>query len=61
MLSDVYTIKRVKHRIERTKCKLRKYEQDIEGLSKHGHQMYGYYKGVLYELETILDILEENQ
>ena len=27
-------------------------------LSVHGYEMYGYYKGILSELENILDILE---
>ena len=60
MLNEEYNISRVKHRIKRLNRLKCLYEKDIEmgRLSVHGYEMYGYYKGILSELENILDILE---
>lgn len=60
MLEKEYSIERVKHRIERLIKLKEHYEQEKElgRLSIYGYEMYGYYKGVLSELENILDILE---
>lgn len=62
MLNEEYNISRVKRRIKKLNRLKYQYEKDIEMgiLSSHGYEMYGYYKGILSELENILDILEEH-
>lgn len=61
MLEKEYNVERVKHRIEKLIKLKEHYEQEIQlnRLSVYGYEIYGYYKGVLSELENILDILEE--
>ena len=61
MLNEEYNIQRVKYRIKRLNRLKEYYEKDIEIgiLSEHGYEMYGYYKGILSELENILDILQQ--
>ena len=61
MLNEEYNIQRVKYRIKRLNRLKEHYEKDIEIgiLSAHGYEMYGYYKGILSELENMLDILQQ--
>lgn len=61
MLHKEYNAKRVKHRIERLNEKIKHYEDKESQLSDCGYVMYGYLKGVLSELENILDILGDGK
>lgn len=61
MPKETYNLNRIKHRIKRTKDKIKEYETNKENLSSAGFWSYGYHQGVLSELENTLDSLEENK
>lgn len=59
-MEELYKYKNViKRKLKRIDNRIKSYEDDIDQLSKHGYWSLGYFKGAKYELENILDNIEE--
>lgn len=49
----------IKRKLKRIDAKLSSYEENENNLSKHAYWSFGYFKGAKYELENVLDDIEE--